>query len=472
MKYFIQSLLIILLVFSHGILAGDNVVESKQKIQELKNFLSDLARVNNPVEIQTLINNFISSDNYGDEKRYTYQKELLSDLRYQTLKQDWDDNSNTWVDFERDLFTYDGNNNLIQELEQEWDSTATAWVDVTRSTYTYDGNGNVTEYLLEMWYGMWLPFFKYFYTYDANGWIIEQVVQVGFTGTLENYWKYTSTYHAGGYPDETLKYDWESNAWDYDGKMNFSYDANWQMIEWVVLDSANVNFQKSTWAYDANGNQIEEIDLIWNGSTWVNLEKYTWTYDANNNAIGELYQTWGGSAWVNEDNYLWTYDASNNMIGELRQQWNGSAWEDFERNTLTYDGSNNCLEEIWEINWYITGWTNSVKKIHSYSPVGAIGDESDLLPNEFALSNYPNPFNPQTTITFNLPQTSTISLKIYDIAGKQIKTLIKEQKRSAGEHSVQWNGTDYNNHIVSSGIYFIQLQSEKHKNIKRCVFIK
>jgi len=120
----------------------------------------------------------------------------------------------------------------------------------------------------------------------------------------------------------------------------------------------------------------------------------------------------------------------------------------------------------------VTGGSGSIYR-KPMDQILAIQDENNEIPQKFSLKqNYPNPFNPQTNIIFNLPQASTISLKIYNIKGEQIKTLIEEQKRSAGEHSMQWNGTDDSNQGVASGIYFIKLQSEEYTNIKRCVFIK
>jgi len=471
MKTFVQSLLIVLLVLSAVMAADINDVKFQQRPGEMKNLLPQHLWTTDPAEIQKLLFQFLFHDKFTNDKNNLFQSSKLADLRYYTLAQEWNINLSAWENDYQIFNTYDGSSNLTQSLEQDW--TDTTWVDYSRATYIYDANENNTEYLLEFWYGVWLPFFKYFYTYDANGWIVEQVVQVGFTGALENYWKYTSTYHAGGYPDETLKYDWESNAWDYDGKMNFSYDANWQMIEWVVLDSANVNSEKSTWAYDANGNQIEEIDQIWNGSAWENENKYTWTYDANNNMLEELEQTWNVSAWENVKKEINIYDANNNNIDILHQVWSNSAWEDENKGILTYDGSNNCTEENWQ-DWdsWTSVWVNSEKLIHQYIPVGAVDDQDYFIPNEFALSNYPNPFNPQTNIQFYLPVVSEISINIYDLNGEHVKTLVNEQIWNAGAKSVVWNGTDDKNKTVSSGIYIIQFKSEKYNRFKRCLFIK
>jgi len=72
-------------------------------------------------------------------------------------------------------------------------------------------------------------------------------------------------------------------------------------------------------------------------------------------------------------------------------------------------------------------------------------------------TNFPNPFNPETKIKFQIPERASISLKIYDILGREIKTLL-QSKLNSGVHSYQWNGTNALNQRVASGIYFYILE--------------
>lgn len=77
------------------------------------------------------------------------------------------------------------------------------------------------------------------------------------------------------------------------------------------------------------------------------------------------------------------------------------------------------------------------------------------IPSKFELSqNYPNPFNPSTKIDFNLPAESTVTIKVFDINGKELITLVNEQ-RNAGYHSVNFNGS-----TLSSGVYFYQINAK------------
>ncbi len=80
------------------------------------------------------------------------------------------------------------------------------------------------------------------------------------------------------------------------------------------------------------------------------------------------------------------------------------------------------------------------------------------MPTQYSLSqNFPNPFNPATTLDFEIPEQGEVSLIVYDLLGKEIRNLILN-KLTAGFHSVQWNGTDNYGNLISAGCYFYQLK--------------
>lgn len=89
----------------------------------------------------------------------------------------------------------------------------------------------------------------------------------------------------------------------------------------------------------------------------------------------------------------------------------------------------------------------------------AIGDIVNLLPEKFVLEqNFPNPFNPSTTIHYYMPTAQNVDLAIYNVTGQRIKTLVNE-KQSAGNHQVQWNGRNDNGELAASGVYIYRLQA-------------
>lgn len=91
-------------------------------------------------------------------------------------------------------------------------------------------------------------------------------------------------------------------------------------------------------------------------------------------------------------------------------------------------------------------------------PNTAVDEKKETLPEDFVLyQNYPNPFNPSTTITFELPTDGFVTINIYDLTGRLVRTLMNEQQL-AGIHSIQWNGTDDAGQKIAAGIYLYQIE--------------
>ena len=87
------------------------------------------------------------------------------------------------------------------------------------------------------------------------------------------------------------------------------------------------------------------------------------------------------------------------------------------------------------------------------------------------LSNHPNPFNPSTTISYQLSKVSDVSLSIYNIKGQLIKTLLSDVK-PAGEHSILWNGIDNDDSPVPSGVYLYQIKANNQTITKKMQVVK
>jgi hypothetical protein len=97
----------------------------------------------------------------------------------------------------------------------------------------------------------------------------------------------------------------------------------------------------------------------------------------------------------------------------------------------------------------------------------AVEEQSTTVPNAFVLDqNYPNPFNPVTTISFSLPSKSLVSLKVFDLIGREVAIIVSEIL-SAGDYSRQWNASN-----LPSGVYFYRLQAGKFTDTKKIVLLK
>ena len=99
-------------------------------------------------------------------------------------------------------------------------------------------------------------------------------------------------------------------------------------------------------------------------------------------------------------------------------------------------------------------------------------DEALDLPTEFALkANYPNPFNPSTTIAFDLPEATDVRLEVYDMMGRRVATLINNNM-NAGRYEAVWNARSDSGSMVASGVYIYRLRAGSFESVKQMVLMK
>jgi len=105
-------------------------------------------------------------------------------------------------------------------------------------------------------------------------------------------------------------------------------------------------------------------------------------------------------------------------------------------------------------------------------PINPLANENELSEINYSVhQNYPNPFNPVTTLRYDLPEQATVNIIIYDMLGRQVKTLIN-QTQEAGYKSVIWNATNDYGKPVSAGIYLYQIQAGEYISTKKMVLLK
>ena len=97
----------------------------------------------------------------------------------------------------------------------------------------------------------------------------------------------------------------------------------------------------------------------------------------------------------------------------------------------------------------------------------------DMVPGKtILLSSYPNPFNPQTTIAFEIPIQESVSLRVFDMSGRLVRKLISAEPHMPGRHEVVWNGRGDAGRQVASGTYFYRLEAGAFSETKRMVLVK
>ena len=134
----------------------------------------------------------------------------------------------------------------------------------------------------------------------------------------------------------------------------------------------------------------------------------------------------------------------------------GDSWEGLLTLSNTNDDNAHQTCEVWSSTW-----------IGDRSTMMDIGNEQDLIANEFALfPNYPNPFNPVTTIRFSLPESQKVTLAVYNIVGREVTTLVNQELPS-GFHTAKWYAGN-----IASGVYFYKLSSDTKVLTQKMLLMK
>jgi hypothetical protein len=109
--------------------------------------------------------------------------------------------------------------------------------------------------------------------------------------------------------------------------------------------------------------------------------------------------------------------------------------------------------------------------ITEFSPAVAV--VADLLPARFQLySAFPNPFRNGTTIRYDIPRTSDVELRIYDVAGRLVRTLTRTPATPPGRYRTVWDARNGSGRFVASGVYFYRLDAGDFRDVRKIVLIR
>jgi PKD repeat protein len=189
--------------------------------------------------------------------------------------------------------------------------------------------------------------------------------------------------------------------------------------------------------------------------------------------------TWYPSEDIDSDDVIYTLT--------IELEFFGNTYTDEHENIsdTTYDVSSHSLDVLLgglnldesTLLWYVKSsdgeynvMSDSGQFVLTRSVLGLNNQFS--IPTEFSLhQNYPNPFNPVTTLRYDLPENGMVNITIYNMLGKQVKTLIN-QTQDAGYRSVIWDATNDYGKPVSAGIYLYQIQAGEYMQTKKMVLLK
>ena len=274
-------------------------------------------------------------------------------------------------------------------------------------------------------------------------------------------------------------------AWGQNSPIDFEtggYGATWT---WTVFEnggnpSLEIVTNPNTGGINSSAT-VAKFTALQAGQPWAGCESLhgsdigTFSLDATNSTLKIMvYKT------VISDVGLKFVIPTSGSLGEIKvANTVTNAWEE-----LTFDFSSHIgLPEAISIDQIVVfpdfnlgGRTQDniiyFDNISFYSNSVGVDNRNETFPHGFALEqNFPNPFNPSTTIRYELPEDGLVNITIYDITGRHISTLVSSHQ-NAGYKSIQWNATNNHGEPVSAGVYLYKIQAGEFLQTKKMVLLK
>lgn len=265
-------------------------------------------------------------------------------------------------------------------------------------------------------------------------------------------------------------------------------------------DYATIKFDSlgnQTWVQRYNGTGNEEdisVGVIVDNTGKCVITGYSWSTSNGYDVVSIKYDTTGQIVWQKRydnseteyavklladrfDNYyvIGTFGVNNQDFNYYTIKYSSAGnilW------SLSYNGPSNSQDASTDavidtsLNLYITGYSNGASNTQDfatvkYSQLTGIQETGNSIANSFLLhQNYPNPFNPTTVISFSIPKSSPVSIKIYNAIGAEIEIIVNKEL-NRGNYEITWDASKY-----SSGVYYFRIEAGEFKSTKKMVLVK
>ncbi len=349
-----------------------------------------------------------------------------------------------------------------------------------------DTANNPTQYKYQKWnQEAWQDSLIYNYSYFTDSLVIVKKSLNTQNNSIETDGKLTQIKNEN---NQIVKELWQTdnNGWVNSYEYLYSYQDNKVVSalyqEWI--NEVWTPIYQAFYQYDDNNNCTTELWKKWQNDILVNSHIFNYTYDANNNLIRVLYSYWNDAdslidsyrksfvysdtlvteykyekfqdnLWQNVYKYTYQYDSDAHFVRTDYYNWQNNQWENTLFAQYNYIGDN-LTEEVWLYNYQGYDYFYA-RNIFTYQ--NSFFDNDVVASNGVQLRNYPNPFNPTTTIVANgISDYKNATIKIYDIKGRLINLLKFE-----GKQSIIWNGKNSKEEHCPSGVYFLKLDVDKNR---------
>ncbi|MDO9576805.1 MAG: FlgD immunoglobulin-like domain containing protein, partial [Candidatus Cloacimonadales bacterium] len=259
------------------------------------------------------------------------------------------------------------------------------------------------------------------------------------------------------------------------------------ILSWDQPSGAGLTRDLTGYKVYKNGSEIAEITDL-STLTYTDVELVAGVYEYYITALFHV----GESDPSNIETVTFTYPVPQNPVAvsqgiDVLLTWDEPIFREFShykvyRNLVMI--ANNVMETSYiDPNVPNGTYSYNIRAVYSGDYQSALSTDAviehvqtytnnDLIPVATNLEgNYPNPFNPTTSINFSLSEPGYVTLEVYNIKGEMVRTLVNREME-ARFHSVVWDGTDNGSKPVTSGIYFYKMKADRYQSIKKMILMK
>lgn len=373
------------------------------------------------------------------------------------------------------------------QVDQKLDSIIAIGLsgDKAKSVYTYDGEKVILAEKSFLEDSNWILAYRVLLTYNDQDQILEEKTQALINDSIWiNDRRKTYEYNESNKLASSVNQIYDNGNWNDFQRALFSYPNN-------VEEELRQQFDSGVWVNKTlfrkyigdNGNRDSTFVYQRGDTTWNNYLRWYRHYNEFNKWDYVITQQWLNSSWIFQDSIEGIYDANGNLLQVNYYDWSNQFEELISRLLYTYNSEGN-LSEVYNEFITVDGWFpaqmdpividitddytegylyNRVKLYHS--PISSVKDD-EVYTNFSLHQNYPNPFNPTTTIQYQVSGIGNVTLKVYDILGRQIKTLLNKPMQP-GSYEVEFDGSN-----LTSGVYFYVLETGGKRLSKKMLLVK
>lgn len=315
-----------------------------------------------------------------------------------TIYSNWNTSTNNWQDYNKSIRRYDSRGNITEEFYYSWDNNSSQLIlnNGYKTQYTYDSNNNIIDEIRQEYNNstmQWNYSYRIIYTYAANAWSDVTIQTWDGTNWVNEERYYNIVWHnfINEEPQSYYNDRWNNNAWDQYQRVNITY-TNYDYVEIDDTIQNNVwsNYARYTYTGDQYGSMTNVYAKMISG-TWVDQTRYTRTFDSHINETLNSNETFINGNWRIDNGYQYQHTYSGDNLLETIVQY-------YDNNSLAY------VNQFKHIYYDFRSFNNTGLK--------------NISENEVNL--FPNPSKDFIKISNN---TFIHTIYLYDLTGKEILKL-------------------------------------------------